>query len=309
MMYCKTTFVSITVFLLAMFSSDFVGAGELAANLEKQILSASPDQPVKVWIKLQAADDRTARRTAAVGKSISRVERYRTAANRLKDTHFEMQKTLLTELNRLRVEDRARNIKPHWLINAVEAEVSTGEIALLAARDDVEMIYPVPEIHLITPDKSDQIPAHGTAVSGVGQNLSAINADDVWATGFTGEGRLICSFDTGVDGDHPALSGNWKGNDGNYGAAWFFPYDTGDGTPRAVPDCGYTNGCAINHGTHVMGTMVGHDDATGDTTGVAPGAKWISAAVIDIAGTSIIDAFEWAVNPDGDLNTVDDVPD
>jgi len=38
-------------------------------------------------------------------------------------------------------------------------------------------------------------------------------------------------------------------------------------------------------------------------------AKWISAAVIDIPGASILEAFEWAANPDGNPNTVDDVPD
>jgi hypothetical protein len=53
--------------------------------------------------------------------------------------------------------------------------------------------------------------------------------------------------------------------------------------------------------------MVGHSGA--DTIGVALNAKWISAAVVDINGASYIDAFEWAANPDGDPNTVSDVPD
>ena len=38
-------------------------------------------------------------------------------------------------------------------------------------------------------------------------------------------------------------------------------------------------------------------------------AKWISAGVIDIYGASIIDAFEWAADPDGDPNTIADLPD
>jgi len=60
--------------------------------------------------------------------------------------------------------------------------------------------------------------------------------------------------------------------------------------------------------------MVGAVD--GDTIGVAPGAEWISAGVIDQPGRSlsmtisdIIEAFQWALDPDGDPTTTDDVPD
>jgi hypothetical protein len=62
-----------------------------------------------------------------------------------------------------------------------------------------------------------------------------------------------------------------------------------------------------------MGTMAGSVD--GDTVGVAPGAEWIAAAVVDRGGgiqRSIIDilaAFEWAADPDEDPSTTDDVPD
>ncbi|MFQ6003347.1 MAG: S8 family serine peptidase, partial [Candidatus Zixiibacteriota bacterium] len=62
-----------------------------------------------------------------------------------------------------------------------------------------------------------------------------------------------------------------------------------------------------------MGIMVGISDD--DTIGVAFGAQWISAAVIDQgAGISqtisdILAAFEWAIDPDGNPETIDDVPD
>jgi len=44
--------------------------------------------------------------------------------------------------------------------------------------------------------------------------------------------------------------------------------------------------------------------------GVAPGADWI-AAVAGLASdtTSIFDAYDWAANPDGNINTTDDIPD
>ncbi|MCP4568436.1 MAG: S8 family serine peptidase, partial [FCB group bacterium] len=68
-------------------------------------------------------------------------------------------------------------------------------------------------------------------------------------------------------------------------------------------------GLSAFHGSHTMGIMVGHDDATGDTVGVAPGADWIAAVAIDVPGSSIFQAFQWAADPDGNPNTVTDLPD
>jgi hypothetical protein len=137
-------------------------------------------------------------------------------------------------------------------------------------------------------------------------NLTHIKAPQAWTAGFTGAGRVICSFDTGVDGAHPALSRSWRGRGGSRQdslASWFDPvfHQT---APHTL-----SGSLSPIHGTHTMGIMVGFDSLNGDTYGVAPDAKWISAGVIDIAGASIIDAFEWAADPDGDPNTVNDMPD
>ncbi|HSH00485.1 MAG TPA: S8 family serine peptidase, partial [candidate division Zixibacteria bacterium] len=139
--------------------------------------------------------------------------------------------------------------------------------------------------------------------AGVANNLAATGAPQVWAQGYTGKGRLICSFDTGVEGSHPALKRSWNGRDGDSAASWFDPVG-GVSAPHI-----FTNITNSSHGTHVMGIMCGADTLTGDTIGMAPGARWISAAVIDIPGASIVDAFQWAADPDGDPNTFADVPD
>jgi subtilisin family serine protease len=184
----------------------------------------------------------------------------------------------------------------------VEAEVPISDLSEIAARPDVEMVYAVPRITAITPVETSPAPAQTTSVQ---PNLTYIHAQDAWAAGYTGKGRLVCSFDTGVDGSSPYIHDNWKGLDGDSAAAWFdpsknLPY------PDSISNCGYSS-CNTSHGTHVMGIMVGHSST--DTIGVAPDAKWISAAVIDLAGTSIVDAFEWAADPDGDPNTIGDMPD
>ena len=281
-----------------------VSAGQIADNLIERISSTPSDQKLSVWIVLRSELTDRPLKAAAVDQS-TREERYQTVMAQLQQNSSESQQALLEVLSQHEAAGRVQQVKQHWLVNVIEVDIEAGAIADLAQRDDVDMIYAVPRLTAIVPDKCD---ATSTLSAGVSEHLGFINADEAWAAGYTGAGRLVCSFDTGVDGDHPALSENWKGNNGNYAAAWFDPRYDGQDTPRTIPNCGYTT-CNPPHGTHTMGVMVGRDDGTGDTTGVAPDAQWISAAVIDVTGTSIIDAFEWAANPDGDANSIDDVPD
>ncbi len=42
-------------------------------------------------------------------------------------------------------------------------------------------------------------------MAGIESNIKAIGADSAWKAGYTGKGRLVCSFDTGLEGHHPAI--------------------------------------------------------------------------------------------------------
>ena len=274
-------------------------SGELAANLRDEISSMQSHELVKVWIKLPRVEDTFQFKASVNAQAATRAGRYQVAVSRLRQNNTNAQQALVQKLKEMANNNLAANIRPHWIVNIVEAEVAIGELSRLASRRDIEVIHAVPNIESIMPDKVDPAPALSTGVEG---NLTYINADMAWAAGYTGAGRVICSFDTGVDGMHPALINNWKGHDGDSMAAWFDPLDQ-ELFPHTIP------GISTNHGTQSMGILVGHDDATGDTIGVAPDAKWISAAMIDLPGASIIDAFEWAADPDGDPNSIDDVPD
>ena len=182
---------------------------------------------------------------------------------------------------------------PSWLQPKREV------IENIAARPEVEVVeenYPITLVDPVSVEK---------ASSGAVEKercFSAIGAQEAWKMGYTGKGRLVCSFDTGVDGHHPALSSSWRGNNGgSLSACWYDPLVS----DYPKDDKG--------HGSHTMGVMVGITD--NDTIGVAFGAQWIAAAVIDRGRTisetiaDILFAFQWAVDPDGDPNTTDDVPD
>lgn len=117
-------------------------------------------------------------------------------------------------------------------------------------------------------------------------NLNLVQAPEVWAQGFTGEGIVVAVVDTGVDGSHPELSsrmwvnpgenpGNGIDDDGNgfiddvYG--WDFVESDND------PSDG--NG----HGTHVAGIIAAANDGFG-STGVAFDATIMPVRVLDSNG-------------------------
>jgi subtilisin family serine protease len=187
----------------------------------------------------------------------------------------------------------------YWIVPAFTATLSEAEISDLNLLPGVRDIVPDEQVELIAPVEVRAADALATSSSSHAQMM---NVPALWARGITGLGRLVCSFDTGVESDHPALSSSWRGNHAPLSASWFSTI-----APLATP---YDK---ADHGTHTMGTMVGV--AGSDTIGVAPGAEWITAGVVDqgksLSATfsDILAAFQWALNPDGDTATTDDVPD
>jgi len=187
----------------------------------------------------------------------------------------------------------------HWIVPAYSATLSASDIKQLESLNGVKSI--VPDVSLVAM-KPVEVTAAPMLSSAVSAQLQLLNVPQVRAKGFTGKGRLVCSLDTGVEQPHPALSSKWRGNHAPLSSCWFSPIK-----PNVLP---YD---AAGHGTHTMGVMVGSTVA--DSFGVAPGAEWISAGVIDQGRSlqttisDIIQAFQWALNPDGDAGTTDDVPD
>lgn len=281
-------------------------AGELASDLADALASKTLDEEVTVWIKLPAVGHQGELKRMASESSLSAEARHASIIERLKSDHAGSQQGLLDELRALEQRGLARDVHSFWISNTVVARVAAGELATLASRSDVETIYLSPEIRSIVPEDSRTAGSSAMEVNAASDIMRYIRADSAWAAGYTGEGRLICTFDSGIDGDHPGYAARWKGLDGDWRAAWFDPVDQ-DTFPDQV-----TGSANTLHGTRVLGAAVGCDPVTFDTTGVAPDAQWISAAVTDLPSQvshALLEAFEWAADPDGNPNTVADRPD
>ncbi len=284
-----------------------LSAGEISQELAEHIAGRNSGEFIRVLIIPVSDHDPSLLKQTLTNNFRSRAERHRFGMEQLQETARRSQADILGTLNQLEKTGKAKNARGFWVANIIEAELPAGELAALAENPRIERIELYPTVVAI-PDIPADMSSPSTQAQAVGKNLEAVKADSAWAAGYDGRGRIVCSFDTGVDGLHPALVGNYRGNKG-YAASqcWFSSVDSSD-YPHYFQTVPY-NTKITTHGTHTTGIMVGHDDITGDTIGVAPGADWIAAVAIDVPGTSIFEAFQWAADPDGDPNTATDIPD
>ena len=191
-------------------------------------------------------------------------ERGQFVYDQLSTTAEETQQELRESLNQKGVA-----FESYWVMNAIRLTSSQAVIDAVADMPEVEKILPSQIFEVPEP-----IPGSTEAtIQAVEWGISSIRAPQVWADfGVRGEGIVVANIDTGVQFNHPALVGQYRGNLG--GGTFDHNYNWADpskicGNPSVAP-CDNNN-----HGTHTMGTMVG-DDGAGNQIGVAPGAKWIA---------------------------------
>ena len=237
-------------------------------------------------LQLQAPANRNSNRSENIKNVISKLTSYKA----------DNQNSIESYLNL----NSQQEIIKHWIVPAYTAQLTLSDIKILSNIQGVKAIVENGQLNFEAPIKNSPAPL-STSVT-ISNELSLMNVPALWNKGLKGKGSLICSFDTGVDGTHPALASKWRGNHTPLSTSWFSKV-----APESLPID------ATGHGTHTMGVMIGSMDA--DSFGVAPEAEWITAGVIDqgrnlsMTLSDIIEAFQWALNPDGDVNTTDDVPD
>ena len=145
---------------------------------------------------------------------------------------------------------------PYYLVNGIEVDGGGPVLrSLLSRREDVDRV--------LLDQRLRPLPAPAAALRPAGVplpaqrlwNLDLVDAPAAWATGATGQGIVVGSSDSGVDGTHPALAPGFRGGDDS----WFDPWSN----TTSPTDAGV-------HGTHTLGSAVGRDGI-----GVAPGAQWV----------------------------------
>ncbi|MGW8224603.1 MAG: S8 family serine peptidase [Anaerolineales bacterium] len=208
--------------------------------------------------------------------------------------------------------------RSYWVANMIWARGDIETVQSLAARADVAHIYANPKVKFDLPKDNLPIPPSPSpgAASTIEWNIRQVNADDVWASGFTGQGAVIGGQDTGYAWEHPALKDKYRGWDGVNADHNYHWHDAiHEDNPNTSPGnpCGFDSPQPCDdrtHGTHTMGTMVG-DDGGSNQIGMAPGARWIGCRNMDQGvGTpaTYAECYQWFIAPT-DLNDQNPRPD
>ncbi|MBU0640695.1 MAG: S8 family serine peptidase [Planctomycetes bacterium] len=279
-------------------------AGDIDNGLKRILDGRAADETVSVIVYLSEQVDLRTTKAGLDSRQATLQERHELVVRSLQSIASATQGNLVARLEQLQNDGYVQAFQPFWIDNSIRVDATKETIEKLAARLDVGTIYYNYEIESLKPVP---LPTTETITGSRGPEIGveAVRAPEVWSMGFTGEGILVATLDTGVDGNHPALASRWRGvadprYAGNPEWAWFDPV-THTNFPQSFGA----------HGTHTMGSVCG--GAPGDEIGVAPGAQWIHAGVIDRVSIeqTIADAkaaFQWLLDPDEDPSTNWDVP-
>ena len=189
-----------------------------------------------------------------------------------------------------------------WIVNIIVALVDAPIIKNLLQFPDILSVK-IENNNFIAHDEFEVSVNNNRTPNGVENGLVAINAPAMWALGYTGRGRLSYNYDTGIWPNHPAFSNRFIGDRFPMQQSWIGYFNS------------FPNGSIQNHGTHTLGTIAGLVESTNDTIGVAFGSYWIANDFVTSTVQALppivnmIEAFQWALNPDNDTSTTDDIPD
>ncbi len=291
---------------LALITLLLISVGQAAITPATQVVTW--EAKVDPWVRQTAASGETEfllylreRADLSSARQLkTKAEKGQFVYQRLSETAARSQAPLVKYLQAAGVEHRS-----YWIVNMIWVKGDAGLVERLAKRTDVERIYANPLVQLELPQTEMQTTS-AEAGSGVEWNIALVNAPQVWAAGYTGQGAVVGGQDTGYYWQHEALKNQYRGWDGssaNHNYSWH----------NAIHDDQPDNPCLDSaepcdddgHGTHTMGTMIG-DDGADNQIGMAPGAKWIGCRnMADRFGTpaSYIECYQWFVAPT-DLNNL-----
>jgi bacillopeptidase F len=288
----------ILVLAFLLISSNVFSQVEISSRLQEALNKAGQDDYLQVIVLLRSQVDLAALDQQLYTEKATLQQRAYQVITALQQNAERTQGELKNYFQSKYESADIYSFNSFWISNMFVIEAKPGVVYELMNRLDVAEIDLDALLELDRPVAGDDSFLENT--ESVEPGLKIINAHLLWAQGITGQGRLVMGIDTGVYPNHPALQHKWRGNHVPNNQAWFDP-GGGSTTPS---DCD-------GHGSHTMGTMTGWSPTTGDTVGVAPGAEWIAAKTICSSPhtSNSVAAFQWAMNPDGNPSTIDDMPD
>lgn len=287
--------------LLLVFSSLTYAQGYISPRLQEQ-LNADSEAFYTVRIEFKSNVDFEELKNEFQEKGYTNHQKAVKVISALQEKAFTAQYGV-KQLLQNQLNNKTKNVYPFWIINLMIVEAKAEAILQLAQQKEV-LFVDLEDSQFLAHEPIIEGSKNKTAApNGVEPGLVAINAPAMWALGYTGRGRLVYNYDTGVWPTHPSINNRFMANFYPLSQSWYGFFSQ---TP---------NGNVSDHGTHTLGTIAGLDEATNDTIGVAFGAYWLANDFVTsgVQGlpplADMIGAFQWALNPDGDVSTTYDIPD
>lgn len=257
--------------------------------LGEEMARRNEDEKIKIVVIMKSRYDRT-RLNRRADYFVNRAERRAFVVDELQKfadaSQYDL-RHLLAEMQRNGLTTEPTIL---WMANALSFEATNAAIESLAQRNDIEIIGYAIERNWI-PDGEEASPASSTRE--IMPNVTQVNADQVWALGYTGEGVVVAVIDSGVNYNHLDLADHlWDG--GTEFPHHGFDVYNNDNDP--MDDHG--------HGSHCAGTVCG-DGTAGSQTGMAPDATLMCIKCLDADGNGgaekISQGIQWAVEHGCDL--------
>jgi len=270
---------------------------KIDALLQEQLVQ-KPDQYHPVLVSLQDRVDVQALQESFVKLRSSKHERAKTVVTQLQAKAEKTQPALIQKIRSFGG-FREGSISSLWIANGLYLEASPALIDYLSLLDQVRFIEWDAPVRLEKEERTTAFLEPGIAEPA----LKSMNVDKLWAMGYSGYGTKVMIIDSGVDVMHPALR-----SQANYNTE-----------SRARSTSGSIIGdYSDEHGTAVAGAILGLDRANRDTLGPAFNARYIDGPSSNLVNSngdfegSVRTAYsnlQYALNPDGDVSTSDDIPD
>jgi len=270
------------------FAQIYAQENKIQPEALEKLNAISENQHIKLWIELTDQVDLIALDNLLKEENALPAKRNKIIIEALQEKASKTQTELISIFKKRTKSDDVKSFRSYWITNVIELTAKSNVFFEIVLRPDVKHIFDLVEFNYEPVNSELSTESENSAEPG----LKAINANKLWAEGFTGKRSLVSNIDTGVDGNHVALSSRWRGN--LPGVLWWQAWK-GSGT---FPNDEH----ASSHGTHTMGTVTGYDPATNDTIGVAFDAYWIAT------NDNFLGGLQWVANPDLNTSTFDDVP-
>lgn len=290
----------ILFFCMLLLGASWAQAGEvITPQLADRMAQAGPDELIRIYIVMERQADLTQLR--ATTKGLSKDHRRRMVIGHLSELAQEDQAEILSLLEREQAWGKVDEIRPLWLGNTICCKTTKEVIQRVTTMrgirtinwDKLQKVLHEATGEVLKPTRlkglrkrvrvrarelpTIRIDMGEDGVKSISKeipwNITLINADDVWALGYTGEGVIVSHLDSGVNYDHLDLRDHmW---DGSGVGMPHHGYDFANGDTDPMDDEG--------HGTHTAGSIAS-DGTAGSQVGVAPDAQIMVFKIWDDMG-------------------------